>query len=315
VESFKENILKTILYFDILNRPLNEKEIFENLPPSFRKIDENKLKKALFELKNEGILGNQGDLWFLPGRENLIFERKLREKISFELWKFVEKIAKILKFFPFIEAIFVSGSLPINNAHEFSDIDLFVITFPGRLFFARAFLNFFLKISFLKVSNKKTKRKFCPNLYFSLNKMTFLFPSYFSAFYFFHATPIIDFSNISKKFKKANSWLKNYFQFWEKEFKPPFGILSQKPKITLFFEKLFSKKIGNFFEKIFKKIQMKIYLKKYMNKKIPGRVILKDWMVEDHPYSKEKEILEIFDQKLLALKSKRLYFDRRNLKG
>jgi len=304
VDALKENVLKTLLYFDVLNRPLNEKEIFENLPPCNSGTDKEKLEKTLLELKDEGILENKAKLWFLTGKEDLIQERRAREKMSFKLWEFVKKKTRILKFFPFIEAIFVSGSLSINNAHKFSDVDLFVITFPGRLYFARAFLNFFLKISFLKVSNKNTQYKICPNLYFTSDKMTFPFPSIFSAFHFFHATPIIDFSNISKKFKEQNNWLKNYFQFWGKKFEPPFKVVKAKPKITLLCERIFAGKIGDFFEKFFKKIQKKIYLKNYSNKKIPGRVILKDWMVEDHPSLKEKEIIEAFRQRLSTFKLK-----------
>ena len=64
----------------------------------------------------------------LTPHDAIAFERKM--------WR-AKRIARILAHLPFVRAIAVCNSLGFNMVHEESDIDLFIISAPGRVWSAR----------------------------------------------------------------------------------------------------------------------------------------------------------------------------------
>src|SRR6187402_487426 len=67
--------LRTLLYFDLFEHPLTEKEIF-NLLRS-KQPSASEISSALRELCNDGILQTQNGFYFLPGN-NASVQRRLK---------------------------------------------------------------------------------------------------------------------------------------------------------------------------------------------------------------------------------------------
>lgn len=289
----EKSILATFIYFDILKRPLKKNEILDNL----QRIDGEtqfslvSFGEALLNLLSKNLIENEKEFWFLKGRDFLVIERKKREKISKELWQRLKKIASIINWVPFIEGVFVSGSLAIDNSNETSDIDLLVITKIRRIFTVRAFLTFLLDVFRYRRKKGKIRGKICLNHYQTLDFLEFKFPSLYVAYNFFHLRPVIDRKNVFERFKEENRWLKGYLLFWEKQFPSSFQI-KKRSKIAKLFEWFLKGSFGSWLEKKLKEIQIKRKLQRYPSGVKSGRVILNDFLIEDHPYSPEEKIIQ-----------------------
>jgi len=300
MSEIEESILKAVIYFDTLLFPLKEREIFENL----HAISDKK-EVCFFEFKNylknlKGYLENKNGFWLLRGREFLIREREKREVISKQNFKKLGKIAKKIKNVPFIKGIFVSGSLSISNSTKDSDIDLLIIVKKGRIFTVRFFLTLLLNLIGERRKQKEKAQKICLNHYLTDESLEVQYPSLYKAYTYLHLLPILNKDNIFERFRKENSWIKNYILFTGLTFRAPFT-LEKLSKFGTFLEKKLSGSFGDFLEKKLKKAQIKRKEKKYPRGIEKGRVILEDNLIELHPNSPEEKILNQYQDRLNEL--------------
>lgn len=314
LSNLEESILRSLAYFDVFSRPLKEEEILDNLrtmrnrremePRSIAfgelqgrsetnaKHYHKEAEKSLNSLVFKSFIKKKNNLYFLNGKENLIEERKKREKISQKNWQRLEKIAKKINYIPFIRGVFVSGSLARNNSNEKSDIDLLVITKAGRIFTVRFLLTLLLDLMNERRRPGKVAGRICLNQYQTENALEVKFPSLYNGYTYLHLRPIIDRGGIFEKFRKAQGWMRKYLIFWQKKFEAPFKI-EKESKVAGFLESVLRGKFGDFVERRLKDIQIK--RKKDCEK---GRIILTDNLIELHPYSSEERILAKYHARL-----------------
>lgn len=297
MNEIQESILKTVAFFDVLFRPLREREIFENLQNhgSQKEVSFFDFKKNLLQLRE--FLESQDDFWFLKGRRFLVKEREKREKISKKNWAKLEKIAKKIIHVPFLRGIFVSGSLAILNSNEKSDIDLLVITKTGRIFTVRFFLTLLLDVMGERRRPGKVAGKICLNHYLTEDSLKIEFKSLYNAYSYLHLLPILNQENIFERFRKEQRWMKEYIYFIGLTFRPPFT-LKGSSKLARFLEKILSGSFGNWIEEILKEVQIKRKEKYYKKGVKKGRVILRDNLIELHPSSPEERILKEYQERL-----------------
>src|SRR3989344_7841829 len=118
----------TLSYFARFNYPLTPEELwFWQHGSSFSKL---KIKKFLTTS------------YQLPTTNFQI--RNQREAFSQKKWLIAQKVADQLKAIPFIEAIFVTGSLAMNNCPRYDDIDFMIVTTPNTLWLTRLLVIFTL---------------------------------------------------------------------------------------------------------------------------------------------------------------------------
>ncbi len=306
LSSLEKSILKSIVYFDILSYPLKEKELLWNLANTFDVTSRDYfLSVSLGEMIKKSqylqeVIRNNNGFYFLKGREELIEERKEKERISEQNWKKLKKITPIINWTPFLKGVFVSGSLAINNSNKSSDIDLMIIAEKGRIFTVRFFLTLFLSIIRERRTPHKIAGKICLNHYLADNALRVNFPSVYNAYTYLHLKPIISREGVFERFRKEQDWMKDYILFWDKIFKPPFQI-EKKSKTAVILEKKLSGSLGDTIEEKLKNIQLKRKEKNYPQGIKNGRVILNDYLIELHPDSPEKEILKRYQKKLKKL--------------
>lgn len=71
--------------------------------------------------------------------------------------------SRLFNFVPFVEKVYLAGSLAIGNVHENSDFDVIVVTRPGRLYTARFFCLLFFGLMGWRRTLKNPKNGFCFN--------------------------------------------------------------------------------------------------------------------------------------------------------
>ncbi|MBI4709357.1 MAG: hypothetical protein HY764_04100 [Candidatus Portnoybacteria bacterium] len=167
----EEAVISTLVYFDLLNRPLTNIELFRflNKPPS----DQPQLSFGQFLSLLKNIAGQtslvkeyQGFYFLKEADEKQLFGlRQKRTKVSQLKWKRAKRIARILELTPFLEMIGITGSLSLDNALEESDIDLLIALEPGRLWIGRLWVTIILSLCGLRRHHQKTKDRACLNCY------------------------------------------------------------------------------------------------------------------------------------------------------
>src|SRR3989338_837062 len=127
-----QSILATVAYADALNMPLTAMEVWRGLVGGQGTGDrgqgiENRAKNAssfseiffmLKLLKEQKKISEQRGFYFLPGKEDLVAERLWRMRVADEKWKKLMGIVRWLRAVPFLRAVFVTGSLALNNTRE-----------------------------------------------------------------------------------------------------------------------------------------------------------------------------------------------------
>jgi hypothetical protein len=162
----KKNILKTVYWFDLFDRPLTDVEIHNFL--FYEKIELIKVRRQLRKMTIK-YLSKKGNLFCVKGREELFDIYKERQKFSKKKWKKAKRVGYLLSSLPYVRAVAVTQNLAINNAKEKSDIDLLIITSKKRLWAVRAIVNFSLDI--FKLRNQKNKSFICPNFFVAKDRL------------------------------------------------------------------------------------------------------------------------------------------------
>jgi len=193
--------IETLRYFDKYDYPLTKKEIlFWTSPITHPSIPSLKLREGK----------TRGELFFLSGREKIIKLRTQREKYSLLKWGKAYQYASQLVKIPFVLAIFVTGSLAMNNCKKNDDIDFMVITDPNTLWIVR----FLANIMFIKnrryPHQKNASDKICINLWLDSRNLKVESRSLYHAHEILQAKCIFDHGGIQYNFLKQNSWVKEY---------------------------------------------------------------------------------------------------------
>lgn len=193
-------ILKSIAYFDIFDHPLHISELIDLCQESSTDIiphlDVLISDKTLFEFSNYYSL--QSNI------KPLVKKREAKTNAAQNYLKKLPFYAKLIKSFPYVEGIGVSGSLSKNIMHEDGDIDYFIITAPNRLWICRTLL-----IVFKKIVLFNSKKYFCVNYFVDTNNLEIKDKNMFTAIETSYLLPVFNHQLICE-FKTQNNWSKEF---------------------------------------------------------------------------------------------------------
>jgi predicted nucleotidyltransferase len=205
----KENILRTLLYYDIFSHPLKPEEIFIFLPKN--SVSKSQIIDMIrdFSLENENSFAESEGYVYVKPNEHYIQLRKKKEKCSRRMWRMARFMTHIIKRFPFVRGVFISGSLSKNSSEEISDIDFMVVTKKGRLWISRTLLMLFKKIFLLN-----SYKYFCLNYFITEDNLEIPFKNVFTATEVAYIKSTFN-SGLMRSFVLANKWIKEYFPNYE----------------------------------------------------------------------------------------------------
>lgn len=145
--SLKDAILLVLVYFDTFRFPLKKEEIlrFCAIPDA----SGEETDRVLGELTDLKILFCFGDYYSMSEAPQWIPEREANEARARKWLAWGRKIGRFIGYFPFVRAVFISGSLSKGVMPKGGDIDFFILTKPGRLWVARTLLVLFRKVILL----------------------------------------------------------------------------------------------------------------------------------------------------------------------
>jgi hypothetical protein len=199
----QSDIIKCLLYFDIFNYPLTKFEIFENC--SSKNCSLSDVERNLQDMVEEGVLFQTEGFYHLSDRSSIVEHRLKVNGIAARFWPKAYSMSAFISRFPFVEGVFITGSLAKNCMNEDSDIDYLVITRPGRLWLCRALLTTYKKIFLLN-----RRKYFCVNYYLSSDSLAIPDENLFTATEIMSAVPIYN-ASTCKKFFAHNLWVSGYY--------------------------------------------------------------------------------------------------------
>lgn len=202
--SFEVSVLRALLYYDIWSYPLSAKELFAFLPVNSMSFEEFQRNLELLN-GSHPVRAHEG-YFFVRGKTPAVVTQRLqRERHARRLWRIARLMAHVIRRFPFVRGIFVSGDLSKNATHRKSDIDFFILTEPDRLWISRTLLILFKKVFLLN-----RKKFFCLNYFATTNHLRLDEENVFLATEVAHLKPMYN-NRLFFEYMEANSWIKKYF--------------------------------------------------------------------------------------------------------
>jgi len=198
--------LKSLLYHNIFDYPLTESEVVKWVAGGGVEV----------VVKEKYVAGQKGGLYFLKGKEGVVYKRLLKKRISIRKIQIAKKTANLLSVIPTIKLIAITGSLAMENASDDSDVDLLIITTSGTLWITRLFTLVFLKLLGIPVrrfKDKKQKDKICMNMWFEESALSWPAAdrNSFTAHEIAQIKPLINKDSTYEKFIAENMWLKDFW--------------------------------------------------------------------------------------------------------
>jgi len=290
----QKEILRTILYFDIFRHPLTADEIYQFLPSNSTNPDE--IEDACSSKPLRGLLDRHGPFYFVKSRGPRVpLHRLEKEKEAQKLWRSAMHMGRIMKYIPFVQAIFVSGELSKGVASKGSDIDFLIVTTARRLWLCR-----FLFVVFKRLLPGKLRNSLCFNTFVSEDAFVYSYRNMYSAIEI--ATLKVLYNKAAhRKYVEANKWINNFlpnFRIQEQEF----PVISERvPLIQKFYRLAFSGRIFDKLDERFMRLCKKLILWKFsdLSQEQQSKLfICTPTFFGGYSLDHERKILQTYRQKL-----------------
>ncbi|MCX6783921.1 MAG: hypothetical protein NT141_02535, partial [candidate division WWE3 bacterium] len=142
--------------------------------------------------------------WYSLPSSTVQVDREERRKISEKKIAEAYRICKPLFFWPYMQGIFVTGSVAAKNATEKSDTDVMIVTSPSSLWLTRLIAVCYLLFV------RKYRSTICPNIWVTSGNLAWEDQNIYTAFNLVMTTPILNRNYIYEKFLVSNKWVAEF---------------------------------------------------------------------------------------------------------
>ena len=215
------------------------------------------------------------------------------------MWKRAALVTHIIKRFPFVRAVLVTGSLSKNSSDKTSDLDFMLITANNRLWISRSMLMLFKKIFFMN-----SYKFFCINYYVTENNLEITEKNIFTATEIATIKATYN-TGLMEQFIKSNDWVKDFF--------PNYNLCdpllhtsgcrvnNRKSKVQRVIEFFIPGKIASALDKKLMNMTREHWKKKYPHLQDDERNHMfksTETVSKTHPGNMQKKILNMYNRKL-----------------
>lgn len=201
----QQDVLRTILYFDVFHFPLSAGEIYEYLPSNSTSLAE--VRQACVSPPLSALLREEAGMYYLAARSgpDPVRDRQANEQRAKRFMKIAKVMAWIIRQFPFVRGIGVSGELSKGVVSKEGDIDFVVVTSQKRVWVTRTMLILFKKVFLLN-----RKRYFCVNHFIAEDYYAVPQKNRYIALEIATLVPLFN-ALFFRQFVDVNPWIGTYF--------------------------------------------------------------------------------------------------------
>lgn len=213
-----KSILETLAYYDLFDFPLTAQEIFLLRPSRANRDGRHDVLAPVFEevvreldaSKAAGVLSLKNGFYFLPGREMIVRARTERYDLAEKKYQRALAFFRLARFAPFLRAVFVCNTLGRSNARAGSDIDLFIVTAPGRVWLTRLMVAGLAALLRVRPTAEEAKDKLCLSFFVTADALNLQSLALNGDVYLAHwlrdLYPIYDEAEIGRRLPEENRW-------------------------------------------------------------------------------------------------------------
>ena len=273
-KQLERGIMATMAYFSIFDYPPTLYELWKWLYLSnYQKKGQHHQippSEVSYLLENSALLSKyvhtKRGFYFLRDQDNQIQKRTQRYNLADAKYRIARRFTHLIKLFPGVKMVAICNSLAYNNAHQQSDIDLFIISQKNRIWTTRFATTFLAKLLGIRPQGKNTTNKICLSFYIDeshldLTSIKVKPDDIYLIYWINQIVPLFDSINIYPRFIQANRWTNQYLPnitpkqpVWRRQIN-----LGKTGKIIRSLSKIFLvNPWGNYIEKLCQSFQMKI---------------------------------------------------------
>jgi hypothetical protein len=209
----ENDILKVLLYFDVFRFPLKASEIYRFLPSNSITLAHVEAALSSPSLRAK-VQANNEYFYLASAASRYADERQEKERRAARLMKIARLMARIIRMFPYVRGVFLSGELSKGIASKKSDIDFVIVTKEHRLWITRTFL-----ILFKKVFLFNRKRFFCVNQFITEDHLRVDIRNIYTATEVATLLPLEN-DALFSRYMLANLWIVQFFPNWKIDERP-----------------------------------------------------------------------------------------------
>lgn len=196
----EQAILQALVYADLFDYPLTPNEVVRYLGvPAKAATILDQLDRSVAS----GRVVRHNGYVALAGRDCLFGLRSHREQVAQKMWPATRRYAGWLARVPFVRMVAVTGTLAVNNVESRDDIDVFIVTAPGRLWLCRALVILLVRLAALAGD------ELCPNYFLSEHKLVFSQHNIFTAREVVQMVPLYG-ADIYWQIRRLNGWVDHF---------------------------------------------------------------------------------------------------------
>lgn len=250
------SVIKVLAYFKIFKYPLSAKDVWV-----FNTIEGNlaNTQKTLEQLFSKKLIYKANSYFSIEDDEKLSERRIAGNALAKKMLPRGIERGKFIHSFPFVRAVFISGTLSKNYMDEESDIDFFVVTKSKRMWIARTFLILFKK-TFLLNSSKY----FCLNYFIDNQDFNIKEQNQFTATELATLIPVTN-NDILKKLNESNKWLFDFYPNQKENITAKKAEDVKDGYLKKAFELLFDNKLGDWLNNYLMNLTKNFWNKKFKN--------------------------------------------------
>ena len=210
-----QRILQSVVYADLFQHPLTEREVWRWMPTS-APISKRAFFIALATLVRQKKVMVLTPFVLFPKHKKYLGVHASRLMVSQKKWKKAHHIARMLRFIPTILFVGVTGSLAMNNAKDNDDIDVCIITAPKTVWITRLVTTALVELFAHRRHPHTTNIKdtICLNMFLSEHslRMTASHQDVYIAHELLQMVPLWERKGIARKLLHVNKWVRTYYR-------------------------------------------------------------------------------------------------------
>jgi predicted nucleotidyltransferase len=229
------------------------------------------LASILASLAGLGLVGTSEGFYFLAGQESFVPVRKERTALAQRWSPRIATAARRLAHIPFVQGVALTGSLSKGAQDADGDIDLLVLSRPGRLWTSLFFISVFRRLL-----PRSATKEYCTNFLLASNHLSVQIRNLFTATEIVFLRPLVN-GRLCEAFFRENAWVLHFYPRWT----PTSHDVPHAPRRGLkgILEWTFSGKWGDSFESAFSKWYSERIRR---NSKFLGPLPKEEWAQVDH---------------------------------
>jgi hypothetical protein len=286
-----EQVIKTLLYFDIFNYPLKATEVFKFV--GMKETTYEDVTLCLNRLAKKKHIFQIGEFYSLQENQKNV-TRRIKGNAQAEKWLPVARSrARLIACFPYVRAVMASGSLSKGYMDAKSDLDFFIVTTPNRLWVARTLLVLYKRV-FLFNSHKQ----FCVNYFIDSTHLEIEEKNLFTATEIATLIPLYN-SNCYADLLASNKWIYDYLpNFSPRTYHAGPPSYPYLQRLLEFLIEPLSTALGKLFMKITFRRWEKMYLKSYDKDDFDIAFKTNAHVSKNHPNFFQKKVLDLYQNKV-----------------